>query len=195
MALKGIDLPSLDKRAVQMKWLDRTLRALNNRCSADPERTRFASAVKKWVSNGGMLPVGLRESDAAGVLRTVLAATPGAAANTDMSVESPVAQHLVLQANYRLQSKAFMLTHNSRSFTAETWPCYRSWALQRSVELKARAWSTCWEESLHADVVVAGGTKTFHGHTYLFWDSDSSGVDLENLDVLAYNRDLWQTPA
>ena len=181
-----LDLPSMNKRSVQERLLDRTLRLLNKTCTSEPERSKFARAVHKWVSNGGQLPEGLRQIDGSSGVHNVLVDAGSTDAAAQSCAESPLPQHTVLEASFVLQSKAFMLTHNSRSFTADTWGEYREWAQQLFADLKAKAWAACLEESCGTTASASVILKVFHGHVYLFWDAAAAGVHMENLDRLAF---------
>ena len=133
------------------------------------------------------MPEGLRRYEEQVVSDNVLEVASGAGTVADNVVEPFVPQHAVLIANFVLKSKAFMLTHNSRLFTADTWESYRAWAQQLFVDLKARAWAACLEESIRASDVEPAGVLVYHGHVYLFWDNDGAGVHLENLEKLTFN--------
>ena len=80
--------------------VERLVRLLEARCDGD-KRQHLRALAKCWEDNGGEFssPV-VAEDDA----------TP-----------SPVALHRVLKPNFELKSRAFMLTYNSASFTAQTW--------------------------------------------------------------------------
>jgi len=84
-------------------------------------------------------------------------------------------RHKVLKANFRLDSKAFMLTYNSRAFDLQTWGAFKSFTETTAMSLRATGWSACLEE--------AG--KKYHMHAYYFWNN-GEGVKLRNIDKLIF---------
>ena len=60
-----------------------------------------------------------------------------------------VPMHRVLKKSFVLKSQAFMLTYNSKAFTRDTWPAFRSFVDELAKELGASAWSSCLERSTH----------------------------------------------
>ena len=124
-----------------------------------------------YVRNCGKFsaPVLLRAANAA------VAAAPGPggpAAEDGNAAEGPAAlqRHRLLDAGFRLKSKAFMLTFHSRDFTDKTWPPFHAWVLERCAALGARRWAACLEESLAAAPAMgsAGSVtdKVYHLHAY-----------------------------
>ena len=138
----ALNVPALKQKDVDLSRLDQFLRVLNRRCAVEPQRTTFAEAVEKWVANGGKLPDGMRFANAA-----LVEDETAAPARDELPV---VPRHKVLAADFRLHSKAFMVTHNSECFSRNSWKAYRKWAVGFAKKFGARAWAACWEKSTHA---------------------------------------------
>ena len=107
------------------------VRALDRRCSDSDRSERLRAVLESYVQNGGQLPVKLRPQPEAG----------------DNAQPAPVLlqRHRVLDEGFRLQSKAFMLTFNSKEFTAGTWQPFRTWVKAKARKLHARHWAACLE--------------------------------------------------
>ena len=177
-----VGVPLLSVKAVDAQALSQYWRVLNKRCVADPHRSRFRGLAQKWLLNGGQLPDGMRLPDA--VLPdqdTVLTETAEATEPGSAEGLATVPRHKVLLSNFRLHSKAFMLTHNSQAFTAATWMAYRTWVRRLALRFGATAWAACLERSEHA----AQAGERVHGHSYLLWE-DGAGIQLENLEPLEF---------
>ena len=74
-----------------------------------------------------------------------------------------------------------MLTYNSRLFTEQTWPDFKTFVRLKARELGAPAWATCLEKSLNAQ----GQMPVWHMHAYFFWDN-KDGVKLRNTDTFVF---------
>ena len=174
-------LKKLKPKNLDSRLFAQNLRHLNRQCVSGEMRTRFKSIVLQWVAGRGKLPDGM----------TMAAAdnNNGAVCGEDNDAEEEPAEdnpvvprHKVLNTNFTLKSKAFMLTHNSREFTKATWQAYRCKARDLSRRYGAKAWAACFERSEHA----AGNLhEVYHGHMYFYW-SDEVGIHLENLDALSF---------
>ena len=105
LGLKPVPVKS---RAARVEAL---VRLLERRCQSDGYPRRLA-AVAQYVDNGGMFSVPM--------LATASAAESSCDVDTDPT--PTLGRHRVLDEGFRLQSKAFMLTYNSRSFSTGTWP-------------------------------------------------------------------------
>lgn len=177
---------ALDGKAVDANLLAKHLRLLNRRCTNEPSRSTFAAAVRQWVANGGKLPDGMSLGEGAAPAAAVLTVPdddPPSAGDPTLPPRALLPRHKVLQSAFRLQSKAFMLTHNSRTFTKEMWPEYKLWVQSVARKFGATAWSACWEMSEHAK--AAGNQTVFHGHAYFLWE-DGVGVRLQDLTPLEF---------
>ncbi len=163
------------------------VRLLEPRCQCGDYPARLATAVADYVGNGGVFSV---------PVLTAPTASPADAAEDRTDVPGgdaggtfPVARHRVLDEGFRLESKAFMLTYNSRTFTTETSSLFLKWVKERRRALGARRWAACLEESLHAAPVpaAAGGSApaVYHGHAYLWW-TDGQGLRRRNTDDLVF---------
>ena len=172
----------LDIRAPDTKLLEKFLRLLNRRCTDEPLHSRFADAVSKWVDNGGVLPESMSLVRAGG---TTLADEDGQPAHANGEEVPVVARHKVLKSGFRLKSKAFMMTHNSREFTRSMWPRYRSWVVALFRRYGAKAWAACLELSENAAGSGAVSATVYHFHAYLFWE-DGVGIQLLDLAPLAF---------
>ena len=120
-------------------------RRLEPRCQAGDLPARLRDAVLMFLSNGGVF------------YSKVLPASPGdgpdalAADDADADCEAPppLLRHKLLEQGFRLVAKAFMMTFNSRTFSAATWPGFLRWVKERRHLLGARRWAACWELSEH----------------------------------------------
>ena len=164
---------ALKSKHVDMYKLGRALRVLEKRCA---DRLAFRSAVEAWKNNGGKLPAGVRLVDVNEV--EVLA---------DDEESAPLVRgHKVLKATFELKSQAFMLTYNSRNFTAATWAPFRAHMKALHAKHGSKAWSGCIEESLHASQIAdAEPSSRIHTHGYLLW-TDGVGYRSETLDEFVF---------
>ena len=177
----------LDPKALDKAQLEKQLRLLNRRCTTDPLHARFDQAVRQFVGNAGSLPEGvtLANGQEEGAQAATLLFDDDGQSLPRSAEERLVPRHKVLKAGFRLHSKAFMLTHNSRSFTRETWSTYRSWTEALAKKYGASAWAACLEESEHARGSVE--TKVYHAHSYLLWE-DGVGIQLQDLTPLKFGE-------
>jgi len=147
---------------------------------------RLREAAAQWQSTGGYLD---------GVV--VPAAGAEVASAEESCTEEPqgdpvVSRHKVLIVGYRLRSRAFMLTYNSRSFTKHTWHLFRQFCQETARRMGAAAWAACFEESLHAappsgPASSSDGRNVYHGHAYYMWE-DGEGVSLRNTDDFVFQE-------
>ena len=156
------------------------VRRLEPRCQAGDLPALLRDAVLMFLSNGGVF------------YSKVLPASPGdgpdalAADDADADCEAapPLLRHKLLEQGFRLVAKAFMMTFNSRTFSAATWPGFLRWVKERRHLLGARRWAACWELSEHA--MAGAGGDVFHGHAYLWW-TDGVGLRRRNTDDLVFD--------
>ena len=100
----------LQKVPVKSTWLrvQQLIRKVQA-CGLDSSAAaRLHGAAEQWIVNGGRLQGTLVPLPLVNAAQT--AAEPPA-----------VPRHRVLEASFRIQSHAFMLTYNSAAFTPETW--------------------------------------------------------------------------
>lgn len=167
-----LPLPVIDSRRPDAGVLKQVLRTLARRCTAGAEAEDFDTAVRAWVSNGGVLPDGLVLCDRG----------QGLAAEDD---EAPaVPRHKVLKAEFRLQSSAFMLTYHNAALTAESWPPFRAFMQKLAQTHGARAWAACLEENGGPGGAEAAAQR-FHAHGYLLW-TDGIGLRLRDVQPLRF---------
>ena len=172
------------------------VRRLEARCQSSAHLSRLSEAVALYAHNGGIFSVPLLASASAAtaVAEDVLDDADGERApplldDDDGEGAPPLARHRVLDEGFRLNSRAFMLTYNSRSFSAATWPVYLKWVKERRRSLGARRWAACFEESLNAaglGHMGGGAPAVFHAHAYLWW-TDGVGIRRRNTDDLVFN--------
>ena len=128
-----------------------------------------------YVDNGGKLP------------ENVSLSTAGVGLVSAEDATAPVPRHKVLKSSFCLDSRSFMLTCNSTTFTPDTWSEFKAWVEEFARAQGARAWAACLEESLEASAAhfaVPGG-KRHHLHAYFIW-VDDLGLSLKSLDVLQF---------
>lgn len=162
----------------------RRVKLLEPRCQQDDLPRRLRKAVEAWKNNGGKLtcellpPLQCSSPSQAPEQTTTLEPTTGRA-------DSALPLHKVLDSGFRLRSRGFMMTFNSKDFTRDTWPAFCSHVKQLCELLKARGWAANWEQSLEASSV--GESTRFHGHGYLFW-TDEIGAHMRNTDELVFRN-------
>ena len=88
------------------------VRVLDPRCQTDGFPARLRSAVTKYLDNGGKFSAPLLPATAAAA-----ATVEGTMCDTDGDAPPPLTRHRLLEDGFRLESKAFTLTYNSRSFS------------------------------------------------------------------------------
>ena len=165
-----VGVPKVPVKAGANKVLT-LVRELDRRCLDGGTSVCLRAAISAYHLNGGVLPVQLRPEPA------------------DDSAQPSQAQllqrHRVLDEGFRLQSKAFMLTYNSKEFTVGTWQRFLTWVKATARKLHARHWAACLEESQHA----RAGTPApvYHTHAYLWW-TDGKGVRLRSTDELVFDN-------
>ena len=172
----------LDKLPVKTAWkaVQRLIKKVQARTTDAPTTARLFDTAKEWVDNWGHLDGTLAPPPPQGSK-----APPGDDATL-------VPKHRVLLPNFRLQSRAFMVTYNSKQFTKETWCALRAFTQTTAQRLGATAWAACLEESLNAKHFPSGRitSKTcpspqFHGHAYYFWDG-AERVRLHNTNDFVF---------
>ena len=150
------------------KPVQRLVKALQARVADGATADRARDAARRWQAAGGYLqgevvpPAGLESSD--------------------LLEPTPIISHKILEAPFHLQSKAFMLTFNSRAFTPQTWIAFRAFVVATAGQLRASAWAACLEESLHS---AAGAAPVYHTHAYFVWHNQE-GVSMKGTDRLAF---------
>jgi hypothetical protein len=143
------------------------IQRLQTRCSDGATTALLRDAARRWQANGGFLDA-------------VIIDPEPLAGGSDFECEEEGApfvlpRHKVLQASFRLESKAFMLTYNSKSFDLQTWKAFQSFTKTTAMSLRATGWSACLEEM----------NKKYHAHAYYFWDN-GEGVKLRNIDKFIF---------
>ena len=164
----GAARAAVDPREAPAQAVERAIHILEARCREPPLSVRLRAIVVKWVANGGQL-------------QAELAPAP------DSDSAATVPFHKVLAPEFRLQSRAFMMTYNSRSLRPEMWIEFRTFVASLKERLGARAWAANLEESLHAAPQDDEATARFHCHAYLLW-TDGVGISRQNLDDFLFRR-------
>ena len=161
----GVSVPRVDRAEPTSADVTRLIRVLYARELPAETTARVRTAAQKWLDGHGELDAELLESDSD---------------EDDDEHESPsvVLQHAILKPTFKLHSKAFMLTYNSREFTTGDWREFRKFVKKLRKSYGARAWAASLEESLHAS--EGGAQKVYHLHAYLFW-LDGVGVSCRDL--------------
>ena len=145
------------------------VRELDRQCLDADSSARLRAAVTLYTQNGGVLPVRL---------------TPEPVGEGAPVSQVQLQRHRVLDEGFRLQSRAFMLTFNSKAFTAGTWERFRTWVQGTARRLHASRWAACLEESQHAQ--ASADASVFHTHAYLWW-TDGKGVRHRNTDEFVFD--------
>ena len=134
VGLKKVPVKALASR------VEALVRLLDPRCQAGALPARLRSAVGVYLGNGGAFAAAVLPACARA------AAAEDAHCDADGDAPPPMARHRLLEAGFRLESKAFMLTFNSGSFVRETWPVFLEWVKERRGALGARRWAACITE-------------------------------------------------
>ena len=158
-------------------------RRLDARCTEGVLAERLRAALAAYLENGGSFSTPI-------ALDPVAAPEAQEATEADSGCEAPppIAWHKLFDPSFRLQSKACMLTFNSRAFSNATWPSFVAWVQAKKTALGARRWAACIEESGHGaggEGSAAGGPRVFHTHAY-FWWTDGEGLRRRNTDDLVF---------
>ena len=152
----GVGRAAVEAKSAPAAEVERLVRLLERRVCTDDHLDRLRAAAKAFADNGGEL---------------------SAEVITEDKSSGPFApQHRVLAAFFKLKSKAFMLTYNSRDFTKDTWVPFRAFVVDVVRTCGARAWAACLEQSLHSATA-----DMHHLHAYLLW-SDGVGIETRSLD-------------
>ena len=173
--------------------ITKRVRLLEPRCQAGELPGRLRRAVEQFVNNGGRL--GRAVLPAPEMVEQALAVSGDANSEPLSTIvdegdaevaaaPSPIGLHRVLDTSFLLQSKAFMLTYNSRKFTPATWTVFCGSIRNLHFAFKSKAWAANQEESLNAKS-SEGGSKVYHMHAYLYWD-DGVGLYRRNTDELVF---------
>ena len=98
----GAARAQVDPKTASAEDVEFAIRVLDARCAEAPLSTRLRAAVEQWTANGGRLQAQL---------------TPP----PDLDTPAVLGRHKVLAPEFSLQSRAFMLTYNSRTIRPEMW--------------------------------------------------------------------------
>ena len=123
--------------------VEKLARRLEPRCQSGDLLGRLRAAVAKFLDNGGKFSTPVLRDDGTAV------ATDDAD-DADGDAPPPLQRHRLFKPGFQLNTKAFMLTFNSESFTESDWPQFRKWVKDKRGELGARRWAACLEVSEHA---------------------------------------------
>ena len=156
----GVGQAAVGAKGASGAEVDRFIRLLERRVLSDGQLERLRAAAKAFADNGGELA------------SEVVA--------EDNSTSPFVPKHRVLASFFKLKSKAFMLTYNSRGITMASWEPFRKFVVELAKTWGARAWAACLEKSLHSET-----PDLHHLHAYLLW-SDGVGVETRSLDAFYF---------
>ena len=166
------------------------VRRLEPRCQMGSLPTRLRDAVVSFLDNGGHFVSAVLPPAPVVLPAAAATATPACDAEIDADTPPPLLRHRVLEAGFRLKSKALMLTFNSKAFIEATWPLFLAWLKGKARELGARRWAACLERSEHAQHSAAAGSgaaaPVYHTHAYLWW-TDGEGLQRRNTKDLVFD--------
>ena len=176
------------------KVVERLIKTLQARSLAHDGRARLLAAARRWQTNGGKLDGRLVLTR--GVSGAEGNAVGGAAVPTQEEAAADVvllAKHKILLSSFRLESRAFMLTYNSRDLSPAAWESLLAFTEEKSRRFNASAFGVCMEITLHPSNTRgvqpggAGGAGTvYHAHSYFYWKG-ADGVRLRDIDVFVFN--------
>ena len=106
----------LDAKTASGQQVARLIRRLESRCQDPRLQQRLRAAAEKFQANGGKLEAEVLPE-------------------AELETAPAVAKHRVLKPGFKLKTKAFMLTFNSRNITPAHWPRFPS--LHRAPERQA----------------------------------------------------------
>ena len=75
-----------------------------------------------------------------------------------------------------------MLTYNSPSFSAETWPRFLVCVKDLHKRLASSGWAACLENGTTPET-----TDKFHTHSYFYWN-DGHGIDVRTTDMFVFDE-------
>ena len=156
----GVGQAAVDAKGATGAEVDALIRLLEKRLLSDGQLERLRGAAKAFADNGGEL---------------------SAEVVSEASSTSPaLPKHRVLASFFKLKSKAFMLTYNSRGISPATWGPFQKFVVDLARTWGARAWAACLEKSLHSET-----PDLHHLHAYLLW-TDSIGIETRSLDAFYF---------
>jgi hypothetical protein len=172
--------PPVAVKTTKWKPVDKLVKLLQRRLTDAGDVAKLHAAAAKWQAHGGRFDGVLQPPPPSVPVVPAAAQGSGAAPAPDTvfeDEESMLARHKVLKAGFRLRSRAFMLTYNSRSFTEGDADRFEEQMKATAKKFSASAWAACWEETLHPTPKKQGappaaavqGPRVFHGHAYFFW--------------------------
>ena len=166
------------------KDVEAFVRKLDPRCQDAGRPERLRRAVEAYLGNGGSFSAPLLALPCGVPPASVLEAPDG----EDGDAPPPLTRHRLLDTGFQLNSKAFMVTYNSRSFTETTWLSFLGWLREKRRSLGARRWAACLEVSEQTSSAAGAvcATKVFHTHAYLWW-TDGQGLRRRNTDDLVFD--------
>ena len=182
----------LRSKETSSQVITKRVRLLETRCQEGTLPRRLRMAVEQFANNGGKLgraivpALGATASAPGGrdVADNQRGNEPATEALDQDDVRPPhVGFHRVLDASFLLDSKAFMLTYNSRKFTPADWPAFREKMRSLHATFKSKAWAANQEESVNAS--NTDGKKVYHMHAYFYW-ADGVGLYRRNTDELVF---------
>ena len=156
--------------------VQKLMKKVEARCVDDDKVGRLRAAATQWKENGGVLDA-----------RIAPALVEEAYEDDNSLLPAAVPRHNILLAGYKVHSKAFMVTYNSRTFTPQVWPRFHAFMKSMAGKLGASGWTACLEQSLHAQPLAQPGPSrpVYHTHGYFLWE-DGEGVRLANTDDLVF---------
>ena len=116
----GAAAAQLETRSASAASVEQAIHVLEPRCQQPALAARLRAAVSSWVDNGGQLQAALADPP-------------------DLSTASALPKHRVLQPEFRLRSRAFMLTYNSRGLRPDSWQPFRTFVSNLKGHIGARA--------------------------------------------------------
>jgi hypothetical protein len=153
-----IGATTISAKTAKAKRVEKLIKVLQRRLAAPTDVERLREAALSWVANGGRLEGKL--------LIAPTSCTGDDAPDVEEATEGTLAfvpRHKVLVSGFRLRSRAFMLTYNSKAFRKEWWTKFKAFIVSVAQKFTATAWAACVEKS------SASLARRYHGHAYFFW--------------------------
>ena len=160
----GAAAAQVDVRTASGAEVEFAIHVLEARCQQPALVARLRDAAEAWVNNGGKM-------------QAELAPPP------DLDSASVLFKHRVLQPEFRLRSRAFMLTYNHRALRPHHWQSFRAFVSDLKGRIGARAWAANLEQSLHAATMP--DALVYHCHAYYLW-TDGVGITRRCLDEFVF---------
>ena len=173
-----LSVARLPKKVKAGRKVEGLIFKLQSRCEDEVLRKRLSAAVQMWVDNGAQLIGELTDEHGNAI--------PDPSTEIDEAQDSVIGMHRFLKKGFKLKSRAFMLTYNSRTFIPETWKTFLKFIKRLAKRFGAAGWAACLERTLDPSQDSKDGDSVFHTHGYLYWTSGEN-IERNNTDDFLFS--------